>query len=60
MDGEVGPVTSNLLLALHTADGYVDDGKPAADLGYLYKVRRGMQAGCRRDAVQGATNRVGA
>ena len=45
MDGEVGPVTSNLLLALHTADGYVDDGKPAADLGYLYKVRCGMQAG---------------
>ena len=37
-DGQVGMETSALLLKLHTADGYVDDGKPASDLGYMYKV----------------------
>jgi len=40
--GAVDILTSSLLLELHTADGYKDDGKPAADLGYLYKVCTGQ------------------
>lgn len=46
--GVFDSATANLLLELHSCDGYIDDGTPAGELGYLYKVRQ--QASLCQDA----------
>eukprot|EP00981_Chlorochromonas_danica_P011332 scaffold3873_cov177-Ochromonas_danica.AAC.12 len=38
VNGVLDEVTANLLLQLHSADGYKDNGFTASSMGYLYKV----------------------